>query len=131
MKLSTDILTRIIGRADVNFDQDGTRRFASRVSVTKRATVCRLGSKVPIPVTIVDLSIGGVGLLNITCPAPGDQFILNLCSQTGERISVQCVVRWAMEIANSRYRVGAEFVSLVDADDSQQPMGATSDKSAG
>ena len=127
MKISSNILAGIIGRQNLNFDKDGTRRFANRVVVSKRATLCRAGSVVRIPITIVDLSNGGVGFINSTQPASGDKIVLRVTDQTGVRLAIECIVRWCKTTGSGRCRVGAEFLTLVEDEEELQPSVVRSD----
>ncbi len=124
MKISAEVLEGIIGRSDLNFDQDGTRRFSTRVPASKRGTLSRSGSTVQIPITIADLSTGGVGILFPTRMNSGEKFVLRTTGPTGTRLCVECVVRWCQENANGRHRVGAEFLTLVEDEVELQAVGS-------
>ena len=122
MQISTDVFEGIIGHPNVNFDTDGTRRLSSRVAVSKRATLSPTGSTDRIPMTIVDVSVGGVGFIYSTPLTPGEEFILRVTGRSGNSLVVECTVRWCKTTCSGRCRIGAEFMRLIDEENELEQL---------
>ena len=121
MKISHDVLEGIIGHPVGSSDERGESRLSRRVAVSKRATVCHRGSAVEIPITILDVSSGGVGFIYSSPLCPGEQFVLRLTGRDGDGVVVECAVRWHMKTGSGRCRIGSEFIQVMDYDEQLQP----------
>jgi hypothetical protein len=125
MNIANHVLEGIIGHSVVGPNDTGRNRQARRVAVSKRATLSHTGSAVHIPITIIDIAAGGVGFIYLSPLVPGERFILRVNRRNGQPIIAHCMVRWFMKTGNGKYRIGSEFLCLVDekAEDSIPDQG--------
>jgi hypothetical protein len=114
MKISTNVFAGIIGHLGVGSEPYDTRRLAERFAVSKRATLSRRGSAVRIPLTIVNLSASGAGFMYLTPVISGSQFTLRVVGRTGDQLVIQCMAVWCKKTGSRRFRIGAEFLRLLD-----------------
>jgi hypothetical protein len=113
MMIAMDAFEGIVGHAVLVADDPGTNRFSPRVKVSKRARMS-YGSNVTVAVTIIDVSEGGVGFIFLSLLLPDEQFILRVTGRDGDRVGVHCLVRWCQRTGSGRFRIGAEFLRLID-----------------
>jgi len=125
MQISAELVEGIIGQSNVSFDQGGTRRQSYRAPVCRQATLSQRGLMVRVPVTVVDISLGGIGFLHSTALGSGESYLVRIAGQNGDRLAVECVVRWCKPAGSDQYRIGAEFVKLIDDEEELEPAGRT------
>jgi PilZ domain-containing protein len=121
MKISTNVFAGIIGHPGVGYEHYDARQRAVRIAVSKRATLCQKGL-VRIPLTIVNFSSSGAGFMYLTPLLAGNQFILRATGRTGDHVTIQCIVVWYKKTGSGRFRIGAQFLRLLDQNEEPQPF---------
>jgi hypothetical protein len=122
MKISNDVFEGIIGHPTATADAKDKNRRTHRIAVSKRATFCHAGSAVRVPITIIDFSLGGVRFIHLSPLLPSEQFILHIAGRDGDQVTVHCLVRWCTKTSSGRFRVGSEFLRLIDNEEALQPL---------
>jgi PilZ domain len=124
MRVSADVIEEIIGHRVGSLCEQGNNRRSCRIAVSKRATLTHIGSAIQIPITVVNVSAGGVGFIYSSPLVPGELFTLRITGQDGDGVTVECSVRWHMKTGSGRCRIGAEFIRLIDEETNLQPSEA-------
>jgi PilZ domain-containing protein len=122
MTISTCVFTGIIGHPGIGYEHYDARRLAVRVAVSKRATLSRRGSNGRIPLTIVNVSTNGAGFMYLTPLTAGSQLTLRVTGRTGDHLTIQCIVVWCKKTGSGRFRIGAEFLRLLDQNEDPQTI---------
>jgi hypothetical protein len=117
MKLSSVILLGISGR--LTHDSDGVT--IDSLGVSKRAIMSRLGSTVLIPVTIVSVTAGSFGIINLAAMHQGEQFNLRVSGRSGNRHTVRCLVIGCTKTASKRFRIDAEMLHSMEDNEHALP----------
>jgi hypothetical protein len=121
MRISTYAFESIIGHSATAQNEPGRNRSSRRVAVSKRTTLAHAGSTQQVPVTIIDVSLGGSSFICLSPLVPDEQFILRITGRDGKRVTVHCLVRWCSRTGSGRFRIGAEFLNL-EEDDVLRPL---------
>jgi hypothetical protein len=106
MKLSSVILLGIFGR----LPPDSNGMTIDGFAVSKRAIMSRLGSSVPIPVTIVKVTAESLGIINLAPMHQGQQFNLHVTGRNGNRLTARCLVIGCTKTVSKRFWVDAEVL---------------------
>ncbi len=94
------------------------RRGAPRFHVDREVTIKPHGSAnaVARPVTLLNISASGVGIMDRLPVSAGYQFIISLPRPAGGTIDIVCTVRQSRLTNTGAFRVGAEFTSEMERD---------------
>lgn len=119
MRLCGKLLQEIIGRADVHFDGNGSKRALGRLLVGESAMLFPIRDDLleeAVEVIVRDISAESVGIIGGVAMMPGAGLVICLPRQEGEAVPVQCVVERCTSQGNGEFVIAAEFIRMLERD---------------
>jgi len=118
MRLSAQIIQRIVGHPVDRFSGSGRQRALGRVSLHNPATIFPLQGDFlgdPISVTLRDISAETIGLATPQALMPFSSLIVSIPLPDSQLLAIRCRVMRCTRLHDGQFALAAQFVSVVDS----------------
>jgi len=118
MRLSPQIIQRVVGRPVERFPGSGRQRALGRVELRNPATIFPvLGDFLgeAISVTLRDISAETIGLTTPLAFMPFSSLIVSIPLPDSELLAIRCRVMRCTRLHDGQFALAAQFVSVVDS----------------
>jgi len=118
MRLSPQIIQRVVGRPVVHFSGSGRQRALGRVELRNPATIFPLLGDFlgdPVSVTLRDISAETIGLVTPQALMPSSSLIVSIPLPDSELLAIHCRVMRCTRLHDGQFALAAQFVSVVDS----------------